>query len=121
VFGSQWFAQPENGYGPPDDPLLGPDCVHVQVASGQEHETLYDVPSLHDSKACRVHDPGPPLPPPPMVCLHTGPTPASMPMTVEPHSGGSDGLPVHGTHVRLLHAGEGPSGQPQNPGCTAET
>jgi hypothetical protein len=70
-----------------------------------------------------VHEPpsDPLLLPPAICCLHTGPTPASVPMMVDPHSGGSDGLPVHGTHVPLLHAGEGPSGQPQNPVRTEET
>jgi hypothetical protein len=96
----QASAQPENGNGPPDDPPVGLDIVHPQVAAGQEHVMLYVVPSLHDSLASTVHGPpsGPPLLPPAIVCLHTGPTPASMP-TVGPHSGGADGFPVHGTHV----------------------
>ena len=57
---------------PPDDPPWGPFSEHVHVASGHEQEMLYELPSLHVSLMSSWHEPGPPLPPPPLDVQVTG-------------------------------------------------
>jgi hypothetical protein len=58
-----------------------------------------------------LHVPESPLPPPPEAGPIVQMTPASTGVTVAPHSGGSDGAPVHATHLPALHAGGGAPGQ----------
>ena len=61
------FGHPGYENPPPELPPFALVAVHVHVACGHWQSTLYVVPSVHVSLSLMSHEPGPPLPPAPLL------------------------------------------------------